>query len=83
MAGSLVAARSVINISLFEVCSVLMSDGAIVSAEHEHDAIRATIVQLLQDENFARSITYSTNSTSAIRTRFAALQKALDEVLLA
>lgn len=75
------SSRSVINISLFEVCSVLLSDDAALHAESSHDAVKAAIVELLQDESFAKAITYSTNSTAAVRTRFEGLQKAMAQAL--
>lgn len=75
------AARSVINISLFEVCSVLLSDDTILKAESAHKAVKNTIVELLQYESFSKAITYSTNSTAAVKARFGGLHKALEAAL--
>ncbi|MBP2489137.1 hypothetical protein JOH50_004864 [Rhizobium leguminosarum] len=69
------ASRSVINISLFEVSSVIIAQrGGKVS----DDVIRRTMLSLLRDENFVRAITYSTNSTQAVRQRFQMFETALE-----
>lgn len=75
-------ARSVINISLFEVCAVAMSDELVFEADtlaerNLHDAI----VALLSDDEFAKAITYSTNSTIAVQKRFAAMEAIVKEVV--
>ncbi len=75
------AGRSVINISLFEVCSVMLSDEAVLKGESAHKAVKDTIVELLQDESFSKAITYSTNSTVAVKARFGRLRKALEAAL--
>lgn len=74
-------ARSVINISLFEVCAVTMSEYS-TEILHEHaDEIRHAIIELLHDEDFTRAITYSTNSTSAVQMRFTYLSSTLEYIL--
>ena len=75
------ASRSVINIALFEVCSVLLSDEAVLGAETAHGAVKAAIIELLHNESFSKAITYSTNSTVAVKTRFERMRKALDGAL--
>jgi hypothetical protein len=65
------------------VCSVLLSDEALLSAESAHDAVKAAIIDILQDQSFIKAITYSTNSTVAVKTRFERLSNALDVRLLA
>ena len=55
-------ARSVINISLFEVCAVTMS-GLAEQDEGERIYLRDAMIELLADPNFSNAITYSTNST--------------------
>ncbi len=74
--------RTVINISLFEVCAVTMVAflDASLSARVEqrlHDAV----VSLFDDADFVRSITYSTNSTLAVRNRFAAMKAAVGKAV--
>jgi Protein of unknown function DUF262 len=81
-AQNLASARSVLNISLFEVCAVAMSEGQISEEESCQEAIRDAIVALVRDESFARAITYSTNSTAAVQLRFAAMESALREAVL-
>lgn len=61
------ASRSVINISLFEVSSVSISR---FSQSIDDSRLRDAVLRLLRHEDFLRSITYSTNSTQAVRTRF-------------
>lgn len=72
------AARSVINISLFEVTSVILARFAVFSDGSDDDEIRMIIEGLVGDEEFARSITYSTNSTQAVKKRFSTLEAALE-----
>lgn len=72
--------RSVINISLFEVCSVTMSEGNWVEMETSHIALHDAIVVLLQEEEFVRSITYSTNSTAAVHRRFSLMEHMLEAI---
>lgn len=76
-------ARAVINISLFEVCAVTMSDPGVFAATGEdRDHICRAVKRLVDDPSFARSITYSTNSTAAVRHRFNAMSDALLEALV-
>lgn len=72
------ASRSVINISLFEVSSVILARFAVLSDGSDDDEIRTIIEELVGDEDFARSITYSTNSTQAVKKRFSTLEAALE-----
>ncbi|UVI38378.1 DUF262 domain-containing protein [Qipengyuania spongiae] len=74
--------RSVINISLFEVSAVVLSRISHTLTGTDEDSIRETIAALVEDEDFSRAITYSTNSTQAVHARFSILQDALDEYLL-
>ncbi|WP_202922829.1 DUF262 domain-containing protein [Pseudoxanthomonas daejeonensis] len=73
------AARSIINISLFEVCAVSMLDIAdsALGNEHVRRALKAKILELEEDEGFIKAITYSTNSTAAVRARFSAARNAV------
>jgi hypothetical protein len=71
------AYRSVINISLFDVLSVLFVKISDKQISSDGEAIRAKIVELLADANFVNSITYSTNSTVQVRTRFTMMTQAL------
>ena len=69
------AARSVINISLFEVCMVTMANLKIPTLSDAQKAgLKSDLISLLADEDFARSITYSTNSTPAVQKRFSSME---------
>lgn len=72
------ASRSVINISLFEVSSVILARFAALLDGSLDDELREIMEHLVRDEEFARSITYSTNSTQAVRKRFSTLETALE-----
>ncbi|MEZ5831093.1 MAG: DUF262 domain-containing protein [Dongiaceae bacterium] len=75
------AARSIINIALFEVFSVLLSR---VHDDRETSglrAIRKAVASLFEDRNFMSYISYSTNSTIQVRGRFQIAERALREFL--
>ena len=57
--------RTVINISLFDVCAVGFSH-----ANLPHNSIKERIINLVKDATFESEITSSTNSTQAVHTRF-------------
>lgn len=67
-----------INIALFDVMSVILAryDGF---DERHKDTFQSVFYSLMADENFVDAITFSTNSTSKVRYRFNAAQKAFDE----
>jgi hypothetical protein len=71
------AARSVINISLFEVSAVVFSE--LCNFSGRESEIRETIVSLIHNDEFARAITYSTNSTQAVKQRFGMLEAAMEK----
>ena len=76
------ADRSVINISLFEVCSVTMSHESMEGLQPtQHAAVRDSIIRLVRDEEFARAITYSTNSTGAVQKRFDLAERELAKAI--
>ena len=64
------AARKVINIALFDVCSVLFSRVDFGLIEEAYEEYVEVIQDLLLDEEFVHSITYSTNSTKQVKRRF-------------
>lgn len=73
------ARRSVINIALWDVTSEYFSN---IDPDIDDDiieALRSDIIELLDDPDFGVSITYSTNSTSAVKTRFEMINQKLDE----
>ena len=73
--------RSMINISLFEVCAVTMSILSMPIEEGLLNQIKSDIISLLHDDDFAKAITYSTNSTAAVRKRFASMEEVINKVV--
>jgi hypothetical protein len=78
--GDLKANRSVINIALFDVCSVVLGtiDEQALTTTRKND-IHTAMIDLVNDEDFSFSITYSTNSTKQVQERFSSAEKALAE----
>ena len=70
--------RSVVNIALFDVLSWAFARIPRRSVEEEGGEIVDSIRDLIDDEVFERAITYSTNSTSPVRTRFEMVTEALE-----
>jgi hypothetical protein len=68
------SARSPINISLFEVCTVSFSRFAEGFTADGDNFIKTIIINLLKNDIFVKSITYSTNSTQAVQQRFGILE---------
>lgn len=71
------AHRSVINISMFDTfsyCFTRVSDEAIYHAEAE---ILDCIYKLMQNNTFINALTYSTNSTLQVQTRYKMMSSAL------
>jgi hypothetical protein len=77
------AGRSVINISLFEVCAVALSGLQDLSSDKAAaKRLKTTIGQMVHaDDDFVRAITYSTNSTRAVQRRFEAMEQAVIRAL--
>ena len=72
------ARRSILNIALFDVLSVYFADVASLGGA-ERD-IKSRVIDLLDDDDFRLAITYATNSTSAVKTRFQMLDEALADL---
>ena len=62
--------RSVINIALFDVFSVLLSRVPEEVVEDRMEAIHEAFFRLMDNDEFVDAITISTNSTSKVQTRF-------------
>lgn len=71
------AARSVINISLFEVSAVVLARFAGTLDASREDELKSIVETLVRNDEFARSITYSTNSTQAVKKRFSMFENTL------
>ena len=72
---------TVINISLFDVLSFIFARISDETLKASAEGIRRKIVRLVADDNFGHAITYSTNSTHQVRTRFEMVQDACAEFL--
>lgn len=69
--GSAASARSVINIALFDVFSTYFAQVEEAALSEERAVIlREKVVQLLSNPIFNHAITYSTNSTRQVQSRF-------------
>lgn len=74
------ASRNILNISLFEVCTVLLArfPEELRYRRSPGSQIRRKIIDLVNDEEFSFAITYSTNSTRSVRARFEMAEDALE-----
>ena len=63
--------RSVINASLWDVMSTGLSRYPRESVEKRSTTVRKEFYRLMEDADFASSITYGTNGVRQVRTRFA------------
>ena len=71
--------RSLINISLFDVFSTILSVTPKKAIDKNSEEIVGRIVELVNDEDYSYTITYSTNSTSQVKSRFNLTMKALGD----
>jgi len=75
------AGRTVINIALFDVCSVLFATLAKEDVEQKADLYKNKLRDLLNDYQFIQAITYATNGLVQVKTRFHMMRNAIAEVL--
>lgn len=75
------ATRTVLNIALFDVCSVLLANIDEDIVKNNMETLHKIFASLIQDENFSHAITYSTNSTRQVRKRFEMARSAIKKVL--
>ena len=73
--------RSVINASLWDVMSTGLSRYSQDRIESRADDLRSAMRELLDDEDFITAITYATNGTPRVKTRFKLTQRVFTEVL--
>ena len=71
--------RSIINISLFDVLSCGLATIPHRVVEERGAEIRECVVDLVLDQTFEHAITYSTNSTRQVKTRFQMMEAALSQ----
>jgi hypothetical protein len=75
------AARSPVNISFFEVSAVVFAGFAATFDPKSDTALHDIIAELVKDDAFSKSITYSTNSTQAVQQRFKMLLAEVGEAM--
>ncbi len=80
LAGRPADNRSVLNIALFDVCSVLLSRLDPSRVETQGESVKQAIRGLIRDDAFSHAITYSTNSRRQVEKRFSDAERALAEV---
>ena len=76
------AARSVLNIALFDVFSVVLADYDNENIKACANEVREAAQLLIDDPEFNHSITYSTNSTRQVYARFEMARNVIGDVLL-
>jgi transcriptional regulator with XRE-family HTH domain len=73
--------RSVLNIALFDVCSVVLAQADEGAVQHKKQVLTQSVRRLLENEEFNLAITYSTNSRKQVHKRFAEMERAVKEAL--
>jgi hypothetical protein len=73
------ADRNVLNISLCDVCLVLLAriPEVLTKTSRRGQEVRKALIRLVETSEFSRAITYSTNSTRAVKARFELAEGAL------
>lgn len=74
------SAKSVINIALFDVCSVLFKRVDLELVERNIELFRKAIRDLLKRQDFYDAISYATNGIRQVNTRFSMMEEAIEEV---
>ena len=75
--------RSVLNASLWDVMSTVLSHYPASLAEACAEPLRQATYRLLENEEFNTAITYGTNDLRKVRTRFQMTRKSFEEILSA
>jgi hypothetical protein len=73
--------RSVLNIALFDCCSVSFSNLDKSIIQEKSDLLKNTIKELINDEGFSQAITISTNGSKQVNKRFDDINAAIRKVL--
>jgi transcriptional regulator with XRE-family HTH domain len=82
LGGEMSGDRSVLNIALFDVCSVVFATADERTVQQRATALKLVVRKLLTDGDFNHSITYSTNSRKQVHKRFLDMENAVNEALL-
>jgi hypothetical protein len=75
------ARRNVLNIALFDVCSVFIAKHSerLATDSSFVEKVKLAFRLLLSDDRFVKAITYGTNSTQSVNTRFGLAETILNE----
>ncbi|HAV1393421.1 DUF262 domain-containing protein [Enterobacter hormaechei] len=76
------SARSVINASLWDVMSVVLSEIPEQIVESRKKSIEESVLNLFCDENFSQSITLGTSQVNKVKYRFARVRQTIEEAVL-
>jgi len=77
LAANVHSARTIVNIALFDVCSVLLTDFPEDATDNQVNDMRIAFKLLLEDAEFKYAIGYSTNSTRQVNKRFSLAEQAI------
>lgn len=72
--------RKVINIALFDVLSVILAQENRDKLVDNKVRYQGAVIELLSDDSFVHSITYSTNSTKQVKKRFDMVRQCFREI---
>ncbi len=72
---------SVINIALFDVCSVLLAEIEKKNIKKHMERLRENIILLVDDRDFNHAITYTTNSAKQVKKRFNMAKNTIQEAM--
>lgn len=75
------ASRSVLNIALFDVCSVSFAELDEKIIEGKEAILKDVIIELINDNMFSQVITISTNGLKQVKARFKMIRDALQQVI--
>ncbi|MCP4695556.1 MAG: hypothetical protein GY862_01720 [Gammaproteobacteria bacterium] len=75
------ANRSVINIALFDVCSVLLAEIEEKNIKKHIKRLRENIILLVDDGDFNHAITHTTNSAKQVKKRFNMAKNTIQEAM--
>ena len=75
--------RSVLNASLWDVMSTSLSRYSNQYVKENKQVLRRAVYELLNDDEFIAAISYGTNGTKQVKTRFQMTERKFEEVLSA
>lgn len=74
--------RSVINASLWDVMSVVLSEIPEHIVDARKEAIESSILELFSEDGFSQSITLGTSQVNKVKYRFTRLREVIEEAVL-